>query len=364
MTLEEIYKKALKLENLTFSEAKQLYTKAPLSELTFIANQLRQKHKKNSNNVGWIIDRNVNITNVCFAQCKFCNFCRTVNSPDAYITTLEQYKQKIEETISVGGNQLLLQGGMHPQLGLEFYTNLFKELKKLYPNLKLHALSPTEIVHLSKKSNLSYKQVLEKLIEAGLDSLPGAGAEILSDRVRKIVSPSKCTSQQWLDVMAEAHKLNIPTSATMMFGFIETIDERLEHLFKIRNLQAQKPQNNYGFITFVPWPFQANQTKLSKMFPFIHKITPNEYIRLIAMSRIILNNIENIQTSWLTVGQKVAQFTLWAGANDMGSIMIEENVVSAAGAKFKLNDAQIQNLITEAGFEPKMRNQKYEFIEN
>lgn len=364
MEIEEIYQKAIKLENLTFSEAKQLYTNAPLSELTFIANQLRKKHKKNSNNVGWIIDRNVNITNVCFAQCKFCNFCRTINSKDAYITTIDEYKQKIEETLNVGGNQLLLQGGMHPNLGLEFYTKLFKELKSNYPNLKLHALSPTEIVYLSKQSNLTYKEVLELLIEAGLDSLPGAGAEILSDRVRKIVSPAKCTSQQWLDVMAEAHKLNLPTSATMMFGFIETIEERIEHLFKIRNLQAQKPANHFGFITFVPWPFQAYETKLSKMFPFIHKITPNEYIRLIAMSRIILNNIENIQTSWLTVGQKIAEFTLWAGANDMGSIMIEENVVSAAGAKFKLNDKEIQNAIIEAGFEPKIRNQKYEIIED
>lgn len=364
MSLKKIYRKIFNLENLTAEEALIIYQKAPTSELMFIAYELRKIHKKDDKKVGWIIDRNVNITNVCIAQCKFCNFCRTPHSPEAYITTIEEYKQKIDELFAKGGNQLLLQGGMHPKLGLDFYTNLFSELKSLYPNLKLHALSPTEVVHISKLADLSYSETLQKLIDAGLDSLPGAGAEILSDRVRNIVSPAKCTAQQWLDVMKEAHKLNLPTSATMMFGFIETIEERIEHLFKIRNLQAQKPENSYGFITFVPWPYQPEYTKLQKNYPELKEATATEYLRLIAFSRIILNNIENIQASWLTVGKEVAQLALSGGANDLGSIMIEENVVSAAGAEHTMNANQIQQTIKDAGFIPLLRNQKYEFVEN
>jgi cyclic dehypoxanthinyl futalosine synthase len=362
MTIQEIYKKALKLENLTKEEAISLYTQAPTAELMYIAHELRKIHKNDDTKVGWIIDRNVNITNVCIAQCKFCNFCRNKNSSDAYITQIDQYIEKIEEMKKIGGKQLLLQGGMHPDLGLDFYKDLFKKLKKLYPDIKLHALSPTEIVHISKKAKISYKETLIQLKNAGLDSLPGAGAEILSDRVRKIVSPAKCTAQQWLDVMHEAHKLNIPTSATMMFGFIETIEERIEHILKIRDLQAKKPTYSNGFITFVPWPYQPENTKLQKLYPDIEQSTSIEYLRLVAISRIILNNIKNIQASWLTVGKEVAQLTLFGGANDLGSIMIEENVVSAAGAKYHMNSEEMKKTISEAGFTPVLRNQKYEYI--
>lgn len=363
MNFSEVYKKALNLEPINFDEAIELYLKAPTSELTAIAHEIRTKQKNDEKNVGWIIDRNVNITNICISQCKFCNFYRTKKSHDAFVTTYEQYFEKIEQMYALGGRQLLLQGGLNPDLDLDYYTNLFKTLKSKYPWLKLHALSPTEIVFLSKKNNLPYRKVLEKLIDAGLDSLPGAGAEILVERVRKIISPAKCTAQQWLDVMREAHLLNLPTSATMMFGTIETKKERIEHLFRIRDLQAQKPDKHYGFITFVPWPFQSKNTKLQKQFPFIRPVLPDEYIRLVAIARIILYNIKNIQASWLTVGYETAQFSLWSGANDFGSIMIEENVVSSAGANFKLNSKEIQDKIKEAGFIPRLRNQKYEFID-
>ncbi len=363
MNFSKIYKKALELKPLEFDEAVELYKNAPTEELTFVANELRKIHKKDNKKVGWIIDRNVNITNVCIAQCKFCNFCRTKKSPDAYITTIEEYKEKIEEMLEIGGRQLLLQGGMHPDLGLDFYIDLFRTLKSLYPQVNLHALSPTEIVHISKKAGISYRETLERLREAGLDSLPGAGAEILSERVRKIVSPAKCTGQQWLDVMREAHKLNMPTSATMMFGYIETLEERIDHLFKIRDLQTEKPEGHRGFVTFVPWPYQPENTRLQKLYPEIKQATSVEYLRLVAISRIILYNIENIQASWLTVGKETAQLALYAGANDLGSIMIEENVVSAAGARYKMDAEGIQNTIKEAGFVPMLRNQKYEFIE-
>jgi len=362
MDIRTLYKKALNLENLSLEEAIILYTETPTSELMFLANELRKIHKKDSKKIGWIIDRNVNISNVCIAQCKFCNFCRTKNSNEAYITDLSEYKHKIEEMIKLGGNQLLIQGGMHPDLGLDFYTDLFKSLKSMYPDLKLHALSPTEVVHLSQKSKLSYSETLIKLIDSGLDSLPGAGAEILSDRVRKIVSPAKCSTQQWLDVMKEAHKINLPTSATMMFGFLETLEERIEHILKIRDLQAQKPENSYGFVTFVPWPYQPENTRLQKIYPEIEQASSTEYLRLLAISRILLNNVENIQASWLTVGKEVAQLALYGGANDLGSIMIEENVVSAAGAIYKMDSEEMQKTISEAGFVPILRNQKYEFV--
>ena len=362
MNFTTLYKKAIKKQNLSTAEALFLYEKAPLSELMFIGNELRKKAKNNSTKVGWLIDRNVNITNVCIAGCKFCNFSRKINELDTYITTLEEYKQKIDELFRKGGEQLLLQGGMHPKLGLEFYTNLFSSLKKEYPKLKLHALGPAEIHHISRKSSMSYKQVLQELIKAGLDSLPGAGAEILSERVRKIVSPAKCTAQQWLDVMEQSHVLNIPTSATMMFGYIETRQERIEHLISLRNLQTKKPEYSKGFITFVPWIYYAENTTLQEIYPDIPKITANEYLRIIAISRIILHNIENIQTSWLTVGKEIAQTSLHCGANDFGSIMLEENVVSAAGANYQFDAKNIQRAISEAGFMPCQRNQKYEFL--
>lgn len=359
MDFEKIYTKALDLKPVTNEEGSALYLNAPLDELIFIGDLVRQLHNPGKN-AGWIIDRNVNITNICFSQCLFCNFCRKKNSTDAYITSVADYIKKIGEMIALGGDQLLLQGGMNPDLGLEFYSSLFKTLKQLYPSVKLHALGPPEIVYLSKKESLSYNVVLTRLIDAGLDSLPGAGAEILSDRVRKIVSPAKASSDEWLEVMRQAHRLNLPTSATMMYGHVETVQERIEHLVRLRELQDEKSPDHYGFITFVPWPFQDEGTVLSGKHGIKTSYTPPDYIRLIAVSRIILNNIKNIQASLLTVGRETAIIALNAGANDLGSIMIEENVVSAAGARNRFDADGIQSIIREAGFIPLRRNQKYE----
>jgi cyclic dehypoxanthinyl futalosine synthase len=361
MDLKLLYEKAFRLDPLTVQEGVELYSSAPLEELIFVAAKLRRFHNP-GNIAGWMIDRNVNLTNICFSQCSFCNFCRTKNSSEGYVTTIEEYKNKINELISLGGDQLLLQGGMNPELGIGFYTDLFRDLKRLYPSLKLHALGPPEIVYLAKKEKLSHSEVLSLLIKAGLDSLPGAGAEILSDRVRRIVSPAKATSEEWLDVMREAHKFNLPTSATMMYGHIETSMERIEHLIKIRDLQDIKPENHYGFITFIPWPFQDEGTALRNKRGIKSSYTGHDYIRMIAISRIMLNNIKNIQASILTVGKEIGMLSLHAGANDLGSIMIEENVVSAAGSTNRFNAEEMQSIIKEAGFVPGRRNQKYELI--
>ena len=307
-----------------------------------------------------MIDRNVNITNICFSQCAFCNFCRKKNSADAYVTTIEQYKNKIDELYSMGGDQLLLQGGMNPDLGLGFYCDLFRKLKEMYPSLKLHALGPPEVAFLAKKEKMTFAEVLTSLIDAGLDSLPGAGAEILSDRVREIVSPVKVSSDGWLEVMRTAHRLNLPTSATMMYGHVETIRERIEHLIRLRELQQEKPENHYGFITFIPWPFQDEGTKLRGKKGIKSTYNGPDYLRLIAISRIMLTNIKNIQASVLTVGKEVGILSLHSGANDLGSIMIEENVVSAAGSGNRFSADALLGIIREAGFEPQRRNQKYE----
>lgn len=362
MTVDQLVKKAMRLEFLTAHQGLTLLNSLSLSELMAIGHELRKIHHPDSF-VTWIIDRNVNITNACISGCKFCNFYRPVNHKSVYITTLEEYDEKIREMQCLGGNQLLLQGGLHPHLGLRFYTGLFKELKKRFPSLRLHALGPPEIVHIAKLEKLSYKEVLKGLVKAGLNSLPGAGAEILSDRVRKKLSPVKCTAAEWLDVMYEAHKLNLPTSATMMFGHIETPEERMVHLLAIRTLQSKRPKNSQGFYSFIPWPFQDDNTVLKKKLGVINRITPEEYIRLIAISRIMLPNISNLQASWLTVGKEIAQLCLHAGANDFGSIMIEENVVSVAGANHHFNAIEIKEAIREAGFEPRLRNQEFEVID-
>ena len=360
MNVNELYTKALAFEFLTVEEGVFLFENAALTELMFVADELRKKQVPHGK-VTWQIDRNVNTTNVCIANCKFCNFYRIPGHADAYITDIETYKRKIEETIKFGGDQLLLQGGHHPELGLSFYVNLFKELKSLYPNIKLHTLGPPEIAHITKLEKSTHREVLIALREAGMDSLPGAGAEILTDRVRRLISKGKCGAQEWLDIMHEAHKLNITTSATMMFGHVETLQERFEHLAKIREVQSLKQADTKGFLAFIPWTFQDADTLLAKIRGVHNLTTPEEYIRMIAMSRIMLPNVKNIQASWLTVGKQVAQICLNAGANDFGSIMIEENVVSAAGAPHRFTSITIQESIKQAGFEPQLRNQQYEW---
>ncbi|GAC1584540.1 MAG: cyclic dehypoxanthinyl futalosine synthase [Ginsengibacter sp.] len=360
MDLASLYNKASRFEFLSVEEGVYLYNHAPLTELMFVADELRKKQVPHGK-VTWIIDRNLNTTNVCIANCKFCNFYRIPGHPEAYITDIETYKRKIDETFKYGGEQLLLQGGHHPDLGLSYYVDLFKQLKELYPNLKLHALGPPEVAHITKLEKSTHREVLKALRAAGMDSLPGPGAEILTDRVRRLISKGKCGTQEWLDIMAEAHQQRITTSATMMFGHVETIEERFEHLVKLREVQTRKPEDAKGFIAFIPWTFQDVDTLLTRIRGVHNLTTPEEYIRMIAMSRIMLPNVKNIQASWLTVGKQVAQMCLNAGANDFGSIMIEENVVSAAGAPHRFTSKGIQEAIREAGFEPQLRNQQYEF---
>ena len=306
MNTSELLIRALNFEFLSAEEGLFLFKNANTSDLMYTANELRKKQVPH-NKVTWIIDRNVNTTNVCIANCKFCNFFRRPGHDESYITDIETYKVKIEETFRFGGDQLLLQGGHHPDLGLSFYVDLFKQLKELYPSLKLHSLGPPEIAHIAKLESLSHTEVLKALMEAGLDSLPGAGAEILNDRVRRLISKGKCGGQEWLDVMRAAHQLGLTTSATMMFGHIETLEERFEHLVSLREVQAEKPSNAKGFIAFIPWPFQDDGTLLKKVRGITNQVSADEYIRMIALSRIMLPNVKNIQASWLTVGKQVAQ---------------------------------------------------------
>ncbi len=360
MDINDLLQKALKYDWLTPEEGVFLFENAPTTSLMYVGNAMRQHHVP-GNVATWIIDRNSNTTNVCNANCKFCNFYRRPGHEESYITTIDEYKEKIEDMFRLGGEQLLLQGGHHPDLGLSFYVDLFKKLKNLYPNLKLHALGPPEIAHVSKLEGMSHYDVLKTLKEAGLDSLPGAGAEILSDRVRRLISKGKCGGEEWLNVMRAAHQLHLTTSATMMFGHIETNLERMQHFADLRQVQSEKPADAKGFLAFIPWPFQDEDTILRKIKRARNAVSSDEYVRMIAMSRIMLPNVLNIQASWLTVGKQVAQVCLHGGANDFGSIMIEENVVSAAGAKFRFTADGIQQAIREAGFTPRLRNQQYEF---
>lgn len=360
MNSEHLLKKAMAFEFLSAQEGQFLFETCPTAELMWVANELR-KIQKPDGLVTWQIDRNVNTTNACIANCKFCNFFRPPGHEEVYVTSLDQYKPKIEETIRYGGDQLLLQGGHHPDLGLDFYTDLFKQLKAMYPEIRLHALGPPEVAHICKLEGKSHLEVLQALKEAGMDSLPGAGAEILNDRVRRLISRGKCTGKEWLDVMRACHQLDITTSATMMFGHVETLEERFEHLVWIRDVQDEKPEGTNGFLAFIPWPFMDDGTLLKRIRGIKNNVSGDEYLRMIAISRIMLPNIKNIQASWLTVGKETAQLCLHGGANDFGSIMIEENVVSAAGAPHRFTYKTIQEAIRQAGFEPQLRRQDYTF---
>jgi len=367
MNSTDLLKKALDLDFLSLEEGVYLHHHAGTDELMFVANELRKIKKKDSLDiVTWQIDRNVNTTNVCVANCKFCNFFVPPTEKfahKAYITDDETYKRKAEETLALGGDQFLLQGGHHPELGVEFYEETFSKLKSWFPEIRLHALGPPEIVHIAELSNISYEEVFTRLMAAGMDSMPGAGAEILNDRVRRVISNGKCSGQEWLDVMHVAHKVGLTTSATMMFGHIETIEERYEHLVRIREVQEMRPEGSNGFKAFIPWPYQDDGTLLNRVKGVRNTVTADEYVRQIALSRIMLPNIENIQASWLTVGPEVAQVCLHGGANDLGSIMIEENVVSAAGAPYRMSAEDIQKVIIEAGFTPRLRTQLDEYRE-
>lgn len=305
--------------------------------------------------VTYVVDRNINYTNICISGCKFCAYFRAPNSKEGYLLTFEEIAKKIEETLALGGYQILLQGGLNPDLTLEYYEELFSFIKSRFPEIHLHALSPPEIIYLSRTSGLSVDEVLKRLIKAGLDSIPGGGAEILVDRVRKIISPNKASSEEWLYVMERAHLLGLKTTATMMFGHIETEEDIVEHLFKIRDLQ----EKTRGFTAFIPWTFQPNNTALSHL----KKVGSARYLQVLAISRLLLHNVPNLQVSWVTQGPKIAQLALEFGGNDFGSTMIEENVVAAAGVSHRLSEEEIRTLIKEAGYIPKRRRMDYTFLE-
>ncbi len=359
MNRRALYAKCLRREPLTREEAYFLYEACPLQQVASLADRVRRAVVPDPHTVTWQIDRNVNITNVCISGCKFCNFhCKPHQTERAFITSHEDYRRKIVRMLELGGDQLLLQGGLHPKLGIAFYEELFRSLKRDYPAVRLHALGAPEVAHIARISGLTTMQTLRRLIAAGLDSLPGAGAEILDSQVRRAISPGKPDAESWLKVMHEAHLCNLPTSATMMYGHVETPRQRIDHLLRIRDLQARCPQGHYGFIAFIPWIYRSTGTELERE-GVATRFSPLEYLRLIAISRLVLHNIPNIQASWLTVGKQTAQVALHSGANDMGSILIEEHVVSSAGAHNRFDASGIQAAIREAGFEPRLRDQLY-----
>ena len=351
--LEALAEKVRAGERLDSAEALELYRSAPTPLLGQLADFVRtRKHRDGV--VTYIIDRNVNYTNVCVAKCTFCAFYRPVGSAEGYVLGFDELFRKIDETVAVGGVQLLLQGGHNPDLPLTWYEDLFRAIKDRYPLFKLHALSPPEIIHLSRLSQLPVPTVLDRLIAAGLDSVPGGGAEILVDRVRKLLHcHGKATSDEWLDVMRHAHRAGLRTTATMMYGTVETDEERLEHLIRLRALQ----DDTGGFTAFIAWSYQPQHTELGGS-----EATGVEYLRTLAISRIFLDNFDNLQASWVTQGGKVGQLSLAYGANDMGSVMIEENVVRAAGASYCMDEAEIVRNIEDAGFVAKRRNMHYEIL--
>jgi len=308
----------------------------------------------------YAIDRNINFTNVCRCRCRFCAFWRRPDDPEAYVLSDSALDAKVEEAVRLGATHILAQGGLHPDLGLAFYENLLRRLKERFA-VAMHCFSPPEIGHLAEREGLSVRTVLERLRAAGLDSLPGGGAEILVDRVRRLISPNKCTAGEWLDIMRTAHALGLPTTATMVFGHVETSAERIEHLRLVRDLQDETG----GFLSFIAWPFQAGRTELARGGDLPAGWRPTsgaEYLRMIAVARLFLDNVPNLQASWVTMGTKIGQVALAFGANDLGSTMIEENVVAAAGCVHRASPEVLGRLIREAGFEPRQRNSRYEIL--
>ena len=345
-------------ERINQDDARALYA-LPLVELGELANRRRMIAKRAAYRgrgeqiVTYIIDRNINYTNVCNVYCKFCAFYRTEKDHDHYVLTHEQLDQKLGELRAIGGVQILLQGGHHPSLNIDWYLSMLNYIREKYPEINIHGFSPPEFNHFSEVFNMPLREVIVRFKDAGLGSIPGGGGEILVDAVRNRIAPLKCNSDQWLKVMEIAHELGLKSSATMMFGHVETLDDRIEHLERIRTQQDATG----GFTAFICWTFQAEHTKLRA-----EVVGSGEYLRMQALSRIYLDNIENLQSSWVTQGPKIGQIALKYGANDFGSVMMEENVVSSAGTSFRLAKEQIEELIGDAGYEPHRRNNWYELI--
>jgi cyclic dehypoxanthinyl futalosine synthase len=353
MTIDRIAGRVREGARVSAQEALTLYYDAPLPVLGQLADGIRARlHPERV--ATYIIDRNVNYTNICVARCNFCAFYRPVGSGEGYVLGFDEIFRKIDETIALGGVQLLLQGGHNPDLPIEWYEDLFRAVKQRYPEFRLHALSPPEVIHISRLSRLSVPDVIDRLVAAGLNSVPGGGAEILVDRVRKLLNCyGKATSDEWLDVMRHAHRAGLRTTATMMYGHVETVEERLEHLLRLRALQDETG----GFTAFITWSYQPEHTELGG-----HEATGLDYLRMLALSRIVLDNFPNLQASWVTQGGKVGQLSLAFGANDMGSVMIEENVVRAAGASYCMDEIEIVRNVENAGFAAKRRNMHYEIL--
>jgi cyclic dehypoxanthinyl futalosine synthase len=351
--------KILAGERITPDEMLLLYS-WPLEELGAMADQRRRQAKHFSYNgsgeeiVTYIIDRNINYTNVCNVYCKFCAFYRTEKDADHYVISFEELDAKLDELSAAGGVQILMQGGHHSKLGFDWYIDLLRHIREKYPHINIHGFSPPEFQHFAEVFGMPLREVIAKFKEAGLGSIPGGGGEILVDRVRKKISPLKINSDEWLEVMQVAHELGLKSSATMMFGHVETIEERIEHLRRIREQQDRSG----GFTAFICWTFQPENTVLKVK----QKTSVAEYLRTQALARIFLDNIENLQSSWVTQGPSIGQVALKFGANDFGSVMMEENVVSSAGTTFRLNAAQIEELIRDAGYEPRRRNNWYELL--
>ncbi len=352
-TAEAIARKVEDGGRVDAADALELYRHAPTHLLGRLADGIRaRRHPERI--VTYIIDRNVNYTNVCVARCNFCAFYRTVGAPDGYVLGFDEIFRKIDETIALGGGQLLLQGGHNPDLPIQWYEDLFRGVKTRYPDFKLHALSPPEILHISRLNQVPVPAVIERLVAAGLDSIPGGGAEILVDRVRRLLNCySKASSDEWLDVMREAHRAGLRTTATMMYGTVERDDERIEHMLRLRDLQDETG----GFTAFITWSYQPEHTEHGG-----YEATGVEYLRTLALARIVLDNVDNLQASWVTQGGKVGQLSLAFGANDMGSVMIEENVVRAAGASYCMDEVEIVLNVEDAGFVAKRRNMHYDIL--
>jgi cyclic dehypoxanthinyl futalosine synthase len=351
MKARVIFSNAMNGKRLSTVEAVRLFQETELLELANAADAVcKDKHPEGV--VTFLIDRNINYTNICQNQCSFCAFYRPRGHPDAYVLSQEQIENKVAETLELSGTQVMLQGGINPDLKLYFYTNMFRELKKKF-RIRIHSLSPPEIVHIAESGGLSIADVLGELIKAGLDSLPGGGAEILVDSVRQRISPRKISSAQWLEVMEEAHRQGLKTTATMMIGTVETVEDRISHLRKIRALQDQTG----GFMSFIPWTFQPGNTALGGK-----AVSSIEYLRTLSISRLFLDNFPNVQGSWVTQGRDIGQVCLSFGANDLGSIMIEENVVRAAGISHRITGDEMVDLIRKAGKIPAQRDTEFNIL--